>query len=309
MSRFHFRVRENGFTLIELLVVIAIIGLLVALLLPAVQMAREAARRSECQNNLKQMGIALHAFHDTVKKLPYARSSGGSSDHSWAVLILPYIEQNEAWDIWTRSFPGVTFRYGGINPFNNRTVPEIQLAREMQTPIFLCPSRRSAPQLTNIFSDTFPRTPALNGMSGDYAVCRGDGTQYRGLDVGMFMQTQPGSLALPRNSVKFSEVADGLSNTIAIGEKHVPFGTFNDLRDGSIYNGGLPEGIIRIASQSRPLAFTPRDPFLNQFGSYHPGICQFLFGDGSVRALSASVPGTILGFLAHRADGEHVPDF
>src|SRR5262245_29899396 len=111
------RLPRAAFTLIELLVVIAIIGILVALLLPAVQKVREAANRSRCANNLKQMGLALHNFHDAYNKLPYARSGGGSKDHSWAVLLLPFIEQDPAYKLWTMEIPGVT-QYVGINQFN-----------------------------------------------------------------------------------------------------------------------------------------------------------------------------------------------
>src|SRR5262245_48209564 len=131
-----------GFTLIELLVVIAIIAILIGLLLPAVQKVREAAARTQCQNNLKQFGLAFHTYHDTNRKLPYARSRGGGSGHTWAVLLLPYIEQAPLWSVWRATYTGVNkdARDLGLNPIANTVAPEIKAAREAQIAIFFCPS-------------------------------------------------------------------------------------------------------------------------------------------------------------------------
>src|SRR6478752_2924755 len=100
-SRSQRRINRDGFTLVELLVVIAIIGVLVALLLPAVQTAREAARRSQCINNLRQLGLALHNHHDVFGTLPFARTGGRPQSISWAPLIMPYIEQKNLLDLFT----------------------------------------------------------------------------------------------------------------------------------------------------------------------------------------------------------------
>jgi prepilin-type N-terminal cleavage/methylation domain-containing protein len=298
------RNRRSGFTLIELLVVIAIIAVLIGLLLPAVQKVRESAAMTQCKNNLKQIGVALHKYHESYNSLPYSRSGGGSKDHSWAVLILPYIEQDNAYKLWKMQITGVT-QYVGINQFNSTTSPEVKQARELQVPIFYCPSRRTPPQLTDIL----PPANQVLGSCSDYAACTGDGTQVNGQEQGLFIQTQPASYSVPRVSVRFQQVKDGLSKTIAIGEKHVPVNTFNDLRDGAIFNGGLPEGILRKASASNPLAFSNTDPFNNQFGSWHANVVQFVFGDGSVQALATSTPGSTLGLLANRADGQPIPGY
>ena len=128
MSAHYRRCAVRGFTLVELLVVIAIIGILVALLLPAVQAAREAARRSQCQNNLKQIGLGFHNFHESYKALPPADLT--DSWATWAVLVLPYVEQAalfEAWDLELRYYEQST------------------AARVAIIPNYFCPSRR-APQ-------------------------------------------------------------------------------------------------------------------------------------------------------------------
>src|SRR3954451_2672849 len=123
--------KRRGFTLIELLVVIAIIGVLIALLLPAVQAAREAARRSQCTNNLKQIGIALHNYHDGTGSLPWGHGPFGWNDWSASVMLLPFIEQKQIYD-------AINFNanISGANPGanENRT---IQL---MRLNVLLCPS-------------------------------------------------------------------------------------------------------------------------------------------------------------------------
>jgi prepilin-type N-terminal cleavage/methylation domain-containing protein len=287
---------RSAFTLIELLVVIAIIAILIALLVPAVQKVREAAARTQCGNNLKQLGLAFHNYHGVRKALPYGRSGGGSKDHSWAVLLLPYLDQQPCYHLWTKQIAGVT-QYFGINAFNSTTSPEVKTARETQLTVFYCPTRRPPTDLCDILANK-----TVYGSCGDYAACRGDGTLLGSFDSGMFSQQQPSAGTAARFAVRFADVSDGLSNTLAIGEKHVPKGTEQDLRDGAIFNGGLPEGVFRRASASSPLAFSDTEPFNNQFGSFHPGLVHFVFGDGCVRPLRISLPGATLAILANRAD-------
>jgi prepilin-type N-terminal cleavage/methylation domain-containing protein len=321
--------RRTGFTLIELLVVIAIIAILIGLLLPAVQKVREAANRMSCANNLKQIGLALHNYHDVNQFLPPSRldRAGGVT---WAVLILPYIEQDSFYKRWDPS----RWYYD-----QGATVAEGDQIRGTQVKLYLCPSRRNLgtePRLS-IVGDlpdlSFPGSRShYAGALGDYAACVGDDLAIEFND-GFFGGNGAIVLArlphrhdgrLPRrlapwsSQVAFKDISDGLSNTLFVGEKHLIPGTFgrntpNNLAasfgDGSMYNGDHPWVILRTAGQTNPLALHPNVPFRAQFGSWHPGICQFVFGDGSVRGLPNSTAPATLTLLARRADGQRIPEF
>ena len=295
-------VRRPAFTLVELLVVIAIIGILVALLLPAVQAAREAARRMSCGNNLKQLGLAMHNFHDTYNTLPYARSGGGQNRHTWAVLILPFIEQDPLHSNWKNPVTGVNQTDG----YNNMT--SIPTLREAQVKGYYCPSRRNPPQLIDFDG---PGAGTNLGSASDYAVCTGDGGSLGDRHTGMIPIITSGSHMQGHN---FAMITDGLSNTLLIGDKHVAQSDLRNLttghiRDGVVWSGGEQGAFARRAGPSNPLAFTINTVYNNQFGSYHKGVVQFVLGDGSVRALQVSLPGTTLGRLAHISDGNVVSDF
>src|SRR5579883_3042421 len=223
MNRTGPRRSRPGFTLIELLVVIAIIAILVGLMMPAVQQAREAANRIQCANNLKQIGLAMHLYHDTYKRLPPSRIGGEGP--SWAWLVLPYLEQQ---NLYRLSGTGLPF---------NKAVGALGKAA---VPIYFCPSRRDASQGVQGLAFTqrngclqFQGSP---GALGDYAASVGS----TGTDSPLTIPNGP--TILPNGAFQFpagnrlADITDGTSNTILLGEKHVPANQFGAYPwDCSIY--------------------------------------------------------------------------
>ena len=330
---------RRAFTLVELLVVIAIIGVLVALLLPAVQAAREAARRSQCQNNLRQIGLAAQNFHDTNNFLPPLRLAGGDGWATFWVLIMPYMEQGNLANSWD-----LTKRY------SQQTVQ----ARQTQIKSYYCPTRRPPTSLSvaeswnvndaspppNTSSSTENRFSAANnppGACGDYGACVGDmrginndpntqswfntnsnGAIIIAVPTPAVSTTSPQTLVLTgwTGYVRLAMVDDGTSNTFLAGEKHVPTKMFGRVRvgDGALYSGAWSCFPGRIAGIEDPLARGPNDltpstgivdgVFARKFGSWHPGICQFVFCDGSTRMIRNTIDTANLRRYAARNDGE-----
>jgi prepilin-type N-terminal cleavage/methylation domain-containing protein/prepilin-type processing-associated H-X9-DG protein len=293
------RSRDRGFTLIELLVVIAIIAILIALLVPAVQKVRAAAARTQCVNNLKQLGLGMHNFHDSYKVLPYCRTGGHEQDHTWAVILLPFVEQAPLYTTWfstpIQNLDGP--QIAGAKPallINdlrfNKTIRTNSAPLNNTVPIYFCPARRS-PRIC-----TTPMGSNLTGSCSDYAVVGGDNT----LNTGAFHIND-----LYGTGIKLISITDGTSSTLMVGEKHLrPADLQDGVYDGCIYSA-TPSGLsFRQAGAAHPLALGPEDAQNGQFGSWHTDQVEFVFCDGHVAGLSTSLPGTTLGFLATRAGGE-----
>jgi prepilin-type N-terminal cleavage/methylation domain-containing protein len=339
--------RRRGFTLIELLVVIAIIAILIALLVPAVQKVREAAARVQCTNNLKQIGLACHMYHDSNKFFPPSRNllsyAGELAEVqqpnqeepdgdeaigvNWATLLLLYLDQTPLYSQWNQTYdPNGQLATTGVYGYNFQDQPAI--ARQGVLEVFFCPSRRS-PSSAPLYS--LPGGGGVGSMSsltpgalGDYAACIGT----TGYDTFSFTTFAPANgmfqIGVQGIGVKLALITDGLSNTIMIGEKHVQIGHFGvGPNDCSIYDGDNLGCATRSAGgiTGTPATVAPPPtgtgtgfPLTGSiysgaatFGSYHPGACQFVFGDATVHSISTSVSLQILDNLANIADGNSVP--
>ncbi len=293
----HLRLSREGFTLIELLVVIAIIGVLIALLLPAVQQAREAARRSTCKNNLKQIGLAFHnhlEMHGVFPTGGYHWSfapdftPGGVTPEvaprqraGWAFQILSFLDQN------------ILHRGDG-----GSSVQEKQ-RRIISTPVptYFCPSRRGPAALPSIGSwygppGSYPHAPI------DYAGCGGTS------DNGAVVRTNSNQTGLTINT---SAIFDGPSNTILVGEKRLNRAGLTSYQtdDNEGYTSGWDHDTIRWTHRI-PLPDQNIGPGFGElrFGSSHPGGLNALFADGAVHILSYNIDADLFRYLGIRNDGQ-----
>jgi prepilin-type N-terminal cleavage/methylation domain-containing protein len=326
---------QTGFTLIELLVVIAIIAILVALLVPAVQKVRSAAARTQCTNNLKQLGLAFHNYHNSYKYLPpesiypnnlydTAVASGGAGltavdgYANWAWLILPYVEQGNQYALMNIQFPYST---------------QVPAAVQGQPAVFMCPAR---PPAVPSVGDPQP------GAIGDYASCHGnisgptatEVTAQGAIVVAGSWTTSTGvapngttqvSVTGWTHQVSLGNISDGTSNTLMIGEKHIRPASMRGMNeDRSIFDGNL-NCYRRIAGYdglgiTYPIPNPPTGATLYPltiesdttstsnayFGGPHPGGVLFAFCDGTVRAVPQSIDPYTLCYLAARADNQTI---
>lgn len=270
--------RRRGFTLIELLAVISIIAVLIGLTMPAVQQAREAARRVQCQSQLKQLGLALHNYHDQHDVLPSAALVVGPSfitfsGWGWGSMILPHIDQTP---LYTR----IRFEQGTAVGANRDVIP---------TPlaIWRCPSD---PQPTAV-------AVPIDGHP-DATVATGN------------MVASHGMLS-PLSNVKFADVTDGLSNTLMLGER-----VFQPATDGMMFTsswcGVVSESDIYVFTSKPYVQAHATQPInraaasANNFSSRHPGGANFCLGDGAVRFLSEFIDSHVLESLGTTGGGEVV---
>ncbi len=327
------RLMHSGFTLVELLVVIAIIMILIALLLPAIQSVREAARRAMCENNVRQIGVALHHYEAAHEFLPagVVNSEGPVLNYpkgnhiGWMVQLLPYLDERVV--------------YGQIDQAAGVYDPKNALARRVGIELFACPSSRSAHDLLGR-DDPYQRpdmgTPIPTSadeaavalvelpegsrglrMASNYAGCAGD--EEKPID-----EDNHGVFMLNKN-LRLDDVTDGLAHTIFVGEKRVddfdlgwmsgtcatlrttdaPWRKRSDWKSPLAEATGLEmhDDFIDPAKLEDPEVRAALEK-VGGFGSDHTSVCHFLFGDGTVRPLAEDVDPRVYRLLGNRADGD-----
>jgi prepilin-type N-terminal cleavage/methylation domain-containing protein/prepilin-type processing-associated H-X9-DG protein len=303
------RTARTGFTLVEVLVVIAIIGVLVAFLLPAIQAARESTRRTQCTNNLKQIGVAVQNHHDTRKHFPMGRNRTDQYAVSWAFFLLPYMEETAIY-----------------NSYDSKArVDDDKNKASMRTPVetYACPSRRKPAADRNFDNNELPPLPQSMGVAtlGDYSANAGlqlmtgmIGTDEATSAFGDYNRVNAGPI-FSGSRVGARQVTDGLSKTMAISERHlppVPKDTPPEMEhriigDTASIAGDTPNTTFRTTNTG--LAAGPEDTSAEKFGSSHSGgIVQTVFLDGHVRGLRPEVALVVLQAMSTIGGGELVPD-
>lgn len=329
--------KRKAFTLVELLVVIAIIGVLVALLLPAVQAAREAARRTQCINQLRQLALACHNYHDSQGRLPPAgaqvvQNTNQATGLSWLALILPYIEGTNLRDL--------------VDETAHWSDPKNDAAEQTPVPLFTCPT--TGPELsvftgvsgnTALFLETSPLRSHYVGVMGAKSSADPAATTTKYPESGYTMLLHPGSGAVTSDTsgglavngmivfqgsngkVRFKDVSDGTSNTMMIGEFSWDSGptrtwivgtldqnSYNGTGGGHgwIYNSKNVMWPMHTAYKVKPDSgltdvYAGNDVSL---GSQHPGGCHVAMGDASTRFLNEDIELRELKALATRANAD-----
>ena len=299
---------RSGFTLVELLVVIAIIGILTGLLLPAVQYAREAGRRTQCQNHLKQLGLAALMHHDAMHHFPTGgwgyrwvgdstRGFGQGQPGGWIFNILPFLEQenlrSQGTDATRTAMLGVPLE------------------------VLICPSRRRAglyPYGETMFGLANCPAPASAAKS-DYAICAGDDPQPGGSGPASLTDAtyvwpsfqKATGISFVRTTIGLEQVKDGASNTVMIGEKHLPYAEYDtgaSLGDDQTMLLGDDADIRRWMSGPPLPDSTPGEP--DRFGGPHSGGACFVFCDGGVRLVARDLDQGVCRNLGNRRDGKQV---
>jgi prepilin-type N-terminal cleavage/methylation domain-containing protein len=317
--------RRRGFTLIELLVVIAIIAILMALLVPAVQKVRQAAARTQCQNNLKQMGLACHHFNDVYGRLPAALIHSGRAgattpyagpevnytgqpyavyNHSGFVALLPYIEQNVLFSQYNYQYVGSSSNNGlpiGQDGPGGYTTNPNRVVAQANIPIYMCPSDTAPGGVQNRMPGTADYYEAWNARRSNYLFSTGYYTDYNADWVTTSRQYR--GIFGNNGATSVSRMTDGSSNTIMIGESvqmHHTSTVYGPYWGTGTHTAVHGRGIVYDSVSGTFVPWgTPNYPYgacgdnANQkctyawgFSSFHTGITNFVWGDGSVRSIS-----------------------
>lgn len=313
---------RRGFTLIELLVVIAIIAVLIALLLPAVQQARESVRRTQCKNNLKQLGLALHNYHDSMSVLPpghIGRCTTPRLNASGLTMLLPYFDQAPLYNSYNFNGSATTYvSTGGAAVTDDPTTNGNAKVVKTIVQAFLCPSDSASPLIA--------ATGANYGISATNTGNGGAKTNYDFITYGSAYISSCESWVLTSPSIRrmfgdnsrctLTDVKDGTSNTIMMGE------TTRDVYNGGTnawgYRGWVMVGLDLAAYPINQWTYFTVPPIVNPAGklaswaytgSLHTGGAHFLLADGSVRFISENIDTVTRQRLAYMSDGQVIGEF
>jgi prepilin-type N-terminal cleavage/methylation domain-containing protein len=329
-------VRRRGFTLIELLVVIAIIAILIALLLPAVQQAREAARRTQCRNNMKQMGLALHNYHDSFNTFPFGWMAGNDLNVSaWGIMILPYLDQAPLYNQWDSSVPAFNEAAALFQP--PASVQQNLDVIATVLPVYMCPSTSAQDQhdYTLPANAAGPGVPPIDltwtAARSDYIATSGvlapfSEIAYAGNPGGTRHGALRGVGIDGGKCHKFKDISDGSSNTFLVGERVggtdifrknqvdpalAPFGVANGGGWGDFLNGEhwLGGALYDGTPGGGPCAINCSNLRGSGFYSFHSGGAFFLMGDGAIRFVSANLAAHTMASLITIQKGEIVGEF
>ncbi|GAA4429826.1 DUF1559 domain-containing protein [Bremerella cremea] len=314
-------VRRRGFTLVELLVVIAIIGVLIALLLPAVQQAREAARRMSCTNNLKNLGLGLHNYHDTFGSFPsgyisnrttppassgtcWSNSGDNNAFAPWTVMLLPFLEQSALHDQFNFS------QKFTMNPVDGAGSTANQAAWQIPLSIYQCPSDPRVSEQPNLLCYMGVMGGGVfNSSSNTYDFqCRASSDPLRGNDTNGMLYFH--------SAVQFRDAIDGTTNVVMVGESRYQthnradgknFGWASSANVNNLW--GFPATLASAIAPINSLTDATHSTQARCFGSYHPGGCEMMMSDASVQFFVETMDTQMYSQLAIRNDGLPISGF
>lgn len=304
---------SRGMTLIELLVVITIIGVLMGLLLPAVQAAREAGRRTRCQNNLKQLGLAMENHHSAIRRYPSNgwgylwigvpdRGTGKNQPGGWIYNILPYLERNDLRELGRDLGPAEQSQALG----QLMTVPLSLLSCPTRGAPGLSPARptlipRNAPWVAQVAKTDYAVNEGdfiTDTREGPLSLQEGDSSKYAWKDT-----SKATGICFQRSELPAASIKDGLSQTYLIGEKYISRGGYDSYEDlgydQSLYSGVDVDLNRWVLGPPKPHGM---EADIRAFGSAHTSACHFVFCDGSVQAISYQINPEVHRRLGNRKD-------